>query len=231
MPLGWSWGNLSRNSRQRRAASALRDAGLTRVAAGHHLRRLDGAPASIDAASRRNWACVQASGVAENVGSPGREAGGRARRRAEVPDLLGHQVALVVGRAAPSCRVALRRVPVDEGLLAALAAEQRPAASERLAATPGRPAPTGCRRAARRTRRSWRGARTAVGRGVGELAVDHLRVLRTRVVGRLDAEADQLEEAGVDDPALVDQRSAVGDLQLVPCRGCRRGDPQVVRRR
>ena len=32
-----------------------------------------GAPASIDMASRMNWACVQASGVAEKVGSPGPE--------------------------------------------------------------------------------------------------------------------------------------------------------------
>jgi hypothetical protein len=34
-----------------------------------------GAPASMDQASRMNWACVQASGDAEKVGSPGWKAG------------------------------------------------------------------------------------------------------------------------------------------------------------
>ena len=44
------------------------------VAAGHHVRGLDRGPrVDVDAASRRNCACVQASGVAENVGSPGAE--------------------------------------------------------------------------------------------------------------------------------------------------------------
>ena len=77
--------------------------------------------------------------------------------------------------------------------------------------------PPGCRHASRRTRRSWPGARTArwpLGRG--RLVVDHGDgVADHRVVGPLDAEPDEVEEAGVDDVPLVDsQRTAVGDLHL-----------------
>src|SRR6185503_6631796 len=74
--------------------------------------------------------------------------------------------------------------------------------------------------------------RAAIGAAGGEdLVDDGDRVAHGRVVGRLDAEADELEEARVDDLALVDARGpAVADVvgrALVRLAILR--EPQVVR--
>ena len=70
----------------------------------------------------------------------------------------------------------------------------------------------------------------AVGCRVAELLVhDGQRVEDARVIGTEHAEADQLQEARVDDRALIDQRSAVGELNLRPgVRVAVSGDPQEV---
>ena len=125
-----------------------------RVAAGHDARAARPAcPASIDQASRTNCACVQASGVAESVPARRPERGAR-RSAAGRPT----PARAACGRRSPPpaivAQVRARRRPAGEQLvLAALAGQQRPRAPERLPEPVGR-APTGRRRASRRSRRS-----------------------------------------------------------------------------
>src|SRR4029077_1156792 len=69
-----------------------------------------------------------------------------------------------------------------------------------------------------------------VGGGVAELLVHHVqRVEDAGVIGTEHAEADELQEARVDDRALIDQGPAIGELNLSPgVRVAVSGDPKEV---
>ena len=161
-----------------------------------------------------NCECVQA--VASLTASPcrgrspgGRRAAGRPRpaRAASSPRSPSRRSR----RAAPSLPAALRRRHPR--------ARPRPARTRRARRPATATAGRGCRRpgtgrrpASPRSRRGCSGARLPARRRHSELAVDHRqRRADAGVVGGLDAEAHELEEARVDDAPLVDRGAAVAD--------------------
>ena len=96
------------------------------------LGRSTGCPASSDQASRTNWACDQASGVADSVpsptGNPGLPPGGKSAPQT----CSGSRYPSLAAEAIWPRRVrALRGVAQRELVLAALAAEDRPVAADR----------------------------------------------------------------------------------------------------
>ena len=201
-----------------RALRGERRSAAARVPAGHDRRLLDRRPAAIDQASRTNWACDQASGVAENVPVPAGEAGGTGRWAPSHTCSGSMQPSFAVGghRRQPGGRRAGRRP----------ARTRR--ARRRRSATSGRCVTDGVGREADVPRSTVALLAVAVaGVAVPELAGRAWStpscasttgsVLRTSgSSAALDAEPHQLEEARVDDGALVD---AVGPLSPIVVRG------------
>src|SRR5262249_14223854 len=116
------------------------------------------------------------------------------------------------------------------GVLTALAPEQRPAAPSGLARPWVDRLPLAAVGPLAVPVEAGAVPEPAVGGVVGKLPVDHLvGVPAVGVVGAAGAPTHHVEEARVDDPALVDERAAIGDLDLRAGVGVAVvGDPQVV---
>ena len=203
------------------------------VAVRDHRRLLGDRPAEMSCASRMNWACVQASGVAENVGVPGAKPGLSRPGRWSSHTCSGSSAAGVGGRGIVASWSCSRRV--------------RPAArsySPRSPLSSGQPRPcvtklsSGAAEDPRRRR--WRSLAVAVEAGavpvpavrgaVRQLPVDHVQAVDDgRVVGRKHPEPDEFEEARVDDGALVGVARARCRRSSTSCP--RFGWPSLVSRR
>ena len=169
-------------------------------------------------------------------GKPGWPAGGKSGAHT----CSGSMLPVVRGRA-PCARGACARRPAvarQQLVLAALAGEDRPVAPDRRVVGPdlGRvrreaDVPRAAVLLSRRSRRSCSGARSSAARRrrTPSCWSTTVSVLTDRrVVGRLHAEPHELEEARVDDLALVDRRAAVADA----CTSCPRSAlPSLVSRR
>ena len=179
-----------------------------------------------------NCAWLQARGVAENVGVPGANPGW--------PEggFWSHTCSgikpLELAAAAIACSDAPAALSGGELVLAALAGEDRPDSADR-GLTGGRETDVPrCAVALLAVAVSGVAVPEAAVRGEGrELSVDHAdRAEDVRVIGRHNAETDQLKEARIDDRALVKRRAAVPDA--VGGGGVRvavLGQAQVVGRR
>jgi hypothetical protein len=168
----------------------------------------------MDLARRMNWAWDQASGVAEKVLSPGRNrgsssAGGRwSQTCSAIRNVVPSPARAIVSR---------YRCGLSGGqpVLAALAGEQRPAAAEGQPRAGRDRLPLAAVALLAIAVEAGSVPERTVGGLVAQLTVDdRKRGPHVRVQGRLDPEADDLQEARVDDPTSVDQRAAVGDLDL-----------------
>ena len=158
-----------------------------------------GVPASADQASRTSCACVHASGVARTSLPPARSpflpVGARPSQTCSgsiPPPLagLGHGL-----------QQRARRAAREQLVLAALAGEDRPRAPERPARVVVEQPP---RTAVAPLAVAVEGVAVPEVAGLQARVDDPERVEDHRVVRALDAEPDELEEARVDDAALVD---------------------------